>query len=385
VSVIGVVLALCFMTGARAQAPRELPQRALWVTRFDYRSAEDVRRAIDRCADLGFDTVLFQVRGNATVFYRSKLEPWAEQLGWKDPGFDPLQVAIDRAHERGLGLHAWVNVMPGWWGTKLPAHQEHLYYQRPEWFWYDQHGKRQPLCERFYVSLNPCLPAVRKYLVGIMTEIVGNYAVDGLHLDYLRFPNESPAIPTGSGRDYPRDPGSVSLFTRASGGKPEEHPQAWDAWRSEQVTRLLREIRVAVKRRAPELVLSAAVGADPERALDHFQDVVGWLSEGLLDVVFPMNYTADEELFRKRLGVWRNLGGETHVVLGTMIAQGDVQLRKRQLLQAASEIGAFAAFAYGGLFDSRDDTLEAQNDAARADREQRRALLTPVFQRIANE
>ena len=357
------------------------------MTRFDYRTKGDVIRAVDRCAQLGFDTVLFQVRGNATVFYPSDLEPWAEQLGWSDPGFDPLRVALDRAHQLGLQLHAWVNVMPAWWGTSPPESAEHLYYKRPEWFWFDQHGRRQPLCERFYVSLNPCLPAVRAHLVSVMTDLVARYDVDGLHLDYLRFPNEPPAIAAGSDSDYPRDPGTLKLFRRDVGDPqrdPERDPKAWDGWRCDQVTRLLAEIRRAVKRRAPQLVLSAAVGSDPERALEHFQDVRTWLERDLLDAVFPMNYTADAALFEERLSAWRELvprGDATHLVMGTMVAQGEPAARAAQVRRAADACGAVAVFAYSGLFDSSDDTLAAQDAAAREERSRRRAVIEAAMVR----
>jgi len=66
--------------------------RAVWVTRWDYETREDVSRIMEDCADAGFDTVLFQVRGNGTAFYDSAIEPWAEELGGKHPGFDPLRA-----------------------------------------------------------------------------------------------------------------------------------------------------------------------------------------------------------------------------------------------------------------------------------------------------
>ncbi len=60
----------------------------------------------------------------------------------------------------------------------------------------------QPLNTGFYVSVNPCLPEVRKHIMGICQEIVADYEVDGLHLDYIRFPNEYPVL---HGHQYPRD------------------------------------------------------------------------------------------------------------------------------------------------------------------------------------
>ena len=189
--------------------------RAIWVTRGDFRTADDVTRIMEDCSRGGFNTVIFQVRGNGTVFYPSKIEPWAEQFNFTSPGFDPLGQAIQEAHRRGMELHAWVNVMPAWRGTKPPASPEQLYNKHPEWFWYDQHGKRQPL-NPFYVSLNPCLPEVREYLVDVFHEIVANYPIDGLHLDYIRFPNDN----APRGVDYPHDPRTLALYREATGRAP---------------------------------------------------------------------------------------------------------------------------------------------------------------------
>ncbi len=69
------------------------PIRAIWVTRWDYKSPADIARVMDNCKSAGFNTVLFQVRGAGTVFYPSRIEPWAEEFGGRDPGFDPLGVA----------------------------------------------------------------------------------------------------------------------------------------------------------------------------------------------------------------------------------------------------------------------------------------------------
>ena len=70
--------------------------KAVWVTRWDYKSASDITAIMDTCRGAGFNTVLFQVRGNGTAFYRSTLEPWADELGGRDPGFDPLAVACQQ-------------------------------------------------------------------------------------------------------------------------------------------------------------------------------------------------------------------------------------------------------------------------------------------------
>jgi uncharacterized lipoprotein YddW (UPF0748 family) len=112
---------------------------------------------------------------------------------------------------------------------------------------------------------------VRAYLVEVFREIVERYPVRGLHLDYIRFPSEPPAIPSGSGLDYPRDRHTLALFAAETGLAPEGDPAAWSAWRTQQVTRLVREIREMLSRSRPDAALSAAVGADPDGARErHF-------------------------------------------------------------------------------------------------------------------
>lgn len=176
--------------------------RAIWVTRFEFHTQHDIVRIMQQSAHAGFNTVFFQVRGNATSYYSSKLEPWSEDYDWNYPGFDPLRLAIAEAHSHNMALHAWVNVMPMWRGSRPPVNPDHMYHTRPEWSWYNRSDERQPLNRGFYVSINPCLPEARQHIVHVCKDIVSRYNVDGLHLDYIRFPNELPVI---NGNEYPRD------------------------------------------------------------------------------------------------------------------------------------------------------------------------------------
>lgn len=348
--------------------------RAVWVTRFDYRTRADVHRIVDDCASAGFDTLLWQVRGNATAFYDSPYEPWGEQLGGRDPGFDPLSLAISLARRKGLAIHAWVNVMPAWWGTEPPAEPKQLYHTRPEWMWYDQFGARQALSERFYVSVNPCLPEVRSYLVLVFADLVERYDLDGLHLDYVRFPNEPPATPAGSGLDYPRDARTLALFRHETGADPDAKPVLWNQWRASKVTELVRRVRHAAQGHRPDLVLSAAVAPLPERGLEHFQDVRTWAREGLLDVVFPMNYTADSAQFVERMAPWIEMRERNgiEVVMGMRVDVGDRDSVHARLAAAQRYCDGFAAFAYASLFDSSNTVIVDQDAAARQARTDRR-------------
>ncbi len=360
--------------------------RAIWVTRWDYKSADDIRTIMENCRRAEFNTVFFQVRGNGTAFYRSKLEPWADELGGSDPGFDPLAVACRQAHRRGLKLHAWVNVMPAWRGKNPPNNPKQLYHARSDWFWRDSRGRRQPL--GWYNSLNPCYPEVRRYLVAVMHEIVKNYRVDGLHLDYIRFPNEwtesygqSGAVP-----DYPRDPKTLALYKRDTGHTPESSPSRWTAWRAAQVTHLLRDIRRMVDKTKPGVQLSAAVGSEPEESYRrHFQDSLRWIREGLLDAVVPMNYARDMRLFSRRVASWAQEKDRVVVIMGIQFDKRAGRAVIEQIRRARTVGPHFAVFAYNSLFerlgDDRRPKMDEQSPARAALRDDAVPFLRFVAQR----
>ncbi|UCE59927.1 MAG: family 10 glycosylhydrolase [Phycisphaerales bacterium] len=357
--------------------------RAIWVTRWDYKTPRDIATIMKNCYKAGFNTILFQVRGNGTVFYPSRIEPWADELGGRDPGFDPLAVAITEAHRRGLQLHAWVNVIPGWRGERPPTNWRQLYHTRPDWFWRDTQGRRQP--PGWYVSLNPCYPEVREYLVSVMREIVGKYRVDGLHLDYIRFPNEwNDSYPHGARvPDYPRDPRTLALFKSETGKTPDLSPQRWDLWRTEKITQVVIDIRAMIASVNPHVRLSAAVGADADRARrKYFQDVRRWLELRLLDAVYPMNYEKDMPSFARRLEMWSAMRPGIPVVMGVMFDKRDSGVVNEQIKRTRQRPGHFSAFAYNSLFERLDEHGRRMRDGQSRSRADLRRKVIPHIRRI---
>ena len=160
--------------------------RSTWVITWNWISPDDsMAETQDRIIDILDDhvaanmtSVLFQVRQSGTAYYNSSFEPWGYYSGYQDPGFDPLGFAVEQAHLRGLEFHAWFNVFacsstqPG-----TPA------YEHPEWVCRDRDGI--PMSS--YRALSPGLDDVRDYTKNVAMEIVNNYDIDGLHLDYIRW------------------------------------------------------------------------------------------------------------------------------------------------------------------------------------------------------
>lgn len=340
------------------------PVRAVWVPRGQFRTVADIERIMSDCASAGLNTVVFQVRGNGTVLYPSKIEPWAKEIGGKDPGFDPLAVAIREAHARNLDLQAWANVMPGWQGPAKPSDPAQLYNAHPDWFWYDQKGERQPLTYMnngrstgWYTSVNPCLPEVRAYLVSVFEEIVRNYDIDALHLDYIRFPNET----APRGVDYPHDARTLALYRKATGKAPADDKVAWTEWRTEQVSAVVRDTRAMIDRTRKGCRLTASVGPDPARAkAAHFQDGATWANHGWVNTLFPMDYTDDDALFAERRAKWHAAAPHTPLVIGVGIfMHRETEQSVRQLEMTDQWGQGFCIFSYSALVGGRPPRLEA--------------------------
>lgn len=263
--------------------------RALWVTRWDYQSLQDIEKIMQFAETSGFNTVLFQVRGNGTVSYQSSVELQSENF--RTFGWDPLQKAISSAHAHGLHLHAWVNLYPGWSGKEMPTHPEQLFRLQPDWFMIDSYGNPQTL-HNGYLFLSPTHPQVNRYLQKLCTELYSKYDIDGIHFDYIRFPACS----------YSYDPASVALFEKKYGVKPDERPVAWRLWRQNSISAFLQALYKEIKFAKPAVIVSASVISDIDRAGDvYFQDSCGWLGSGILDAVYPMLYSDIDQVFQQEL------------------------------------------------------------------------------------
>lgn len=380
-----------------ADLPVEL--RSLWVTRWDYRSPNEVVRIMENAADLGFNAVFFQVRGNGTVYYASELEPWAWELTGegpestgRDPGWDPLAVAIREAHARGLELHAYANVFPAWRTQAYPPRGSgQLWWEHPDWFMADAAGRRMiprdrsvdPNVGDWYSFLSPGVPEVQEYLAAVFGELARKYEVDGIHYDYVRYPHEIQEVDDAyrsradSLGNWSYDAVSLARFSQETGiATPDLDPAAWTEWRAAQVTATVRKIHAAVTAHRPGVVISASVMPDPADArATKYQDYVAWLREGILDAAITMNYTGDVDAFRERSAMLLAPRPAAGVIAQGLILRHGAEVATRQL-DVADEQGAdgYAIFSYSSLFDRDDgharlplaDTLAPRLDRGRA-------------------
>jgi uncharacterized lipoprotein YddW (UPF0748 family) len=277
------------------------------VVRDALSSRESVTSMVEFAARNRFNVLFVQIRGRADAYYNSYFVPGPEGKPSIPSQFDPLEVTVRLAHEQGIEVHAWLNMYLTWSADDPPSDPSHPFNKHPDWFMVSITGEnmstapiqnvRNNQSEGRYLS--PCLENVRSYMSRVITEIIVSYNIDGIHLDYVRYP----------GRDYDFHPMARYAFHERNGIDPVEvvngsggvdpalvYLGKWVEFRADQIDSQIRSIKTRIDLVDPRIRFSAAVKAHADEALYQFgQNWAGWLNEGLMDFVVPMSYYPDNE------------------------------------------------------------------------------------------
>ena len=254
------------------------------------RQQAELEALLDRAVALGLNAVVLQVRPTADALYASSLEPWSAYLTGRqgqepDPWYDPLQFAVQAAHERGLELHAWFNPYraghPSAVGRMSP---DHIARRRPD------------LVRRYgdYLWLDPGEPDAVDHSLRVVLDVVRRYDVDGVHLDDYFYPY--PVTERGRRVAFP-DADSYAR-ARAAG-----ETLGRDDWRRQNVDRFIERMYREVKAAKPWV----KVGISPfgiwrpgnpagvtgfDQYAEIYADARKWQREGWLDYLAPQLYWA---------------------------------------------------------------------------------------------
>lgn len=286
ITLIILILAPLRITGSDFFQYHSLPlheMRAVWLTtiggldwphsyaqsqRSIDKQKEELCTILDQLQRAGINTVLLQTRIRSTVIYPSDIEPWDGCLSGfpgRSPGYDALQFAIDECHRRGMQLHAWIVTIPvGKWSATGCKNLR---------------AKRPNLLKKIGDDgfMNPENSATGDYLADLCGDITERYDIDGIHLDYIRYPETW-------GKISNRDRGRM------------------------YISNIVEKIHRAIKSRKPWVMLSCSpVGKydDLPRQWSHgwnaretvCQDAVLWMQQGLMDALFPMMYFRGENFY----------------------------------------------------------------------------------------
>ena len=261
---------------ATAEPTAAAPYRAVWVSYLEWQQVDfstpetfsgDIAVILDNIRNLGATVVLAQVRPFGDALYPSSYYPFSHlctgQQG-RDPGYDPLALLVQAAHDRGLALEAWVNpyrIQAGLTPALCDASPAKLH---PDWVKYTDTG----------AYLDPANTAVRQYIADAVGELCANYDVDGIHFDDYFYPTTDPAFDAA---DY-----AASGSTRTQ-----------DDWRRENVNALMELCHAAARRYGVRF--GAAPAGDPEQNYTlQYSDAARWMRQGTVDYLMPQLYWGQE-------------------------------------------------------------------------------------------
>ena len=362
------VLALGLAAGnpSAARADGEEGVRACWVVRTTMTNPRRIERMVRRAKQNGVKVLFVQVRGRADAYYRSHVEPRAEAV--EDTTFDPLALAIKLGHEQGLEVHAWLNVFLVWSADKNPRDPGHIVNAHSDWlavlpdghsvFGLTRYEFDQAVTEGMYTAAGN--PEVRAEFLSVVRDLLQNYAVDGVHLDYVRYPSSPTGYDYATRTEFMRltgvDPAWMAdrpeyLKERYGAAGVDDLAKRWAVWQTSNVTALVRGVRALADSIRLGTQVTAAVISDLDAARGrNRQDWIGWLKDGLLDYAVPMTYSPDDGIYRHQLSRILAEAPGKKVVAGVGVYDETAHGANRKM-RIARELGAagISLFSYDAI------------------------------------
>ncbi len=290
-------------------------------------------RILDQLALANFNVVLFQTRLRGDVLYPSTIEPWSSYLTGTNnssPGYDPLAFVVDECHKRGMECHAWIVTIPlGTTSHVRSLGRRSIANSRPE------------MCKQLFGEyyLDPGHPQTAPYILSLVKEVVSNYDIDGIHLDYIRYPDKAESFPDKS--TYIKSGSKLSL----------------KEWRRENINRIVYSIYDWVKSTKPKVKISSAtlgryisLQEVPTPGWTSFetvyQDPKEWMKQGKQDFIVPMMYAKDK-YFYPYICNWQTVSNGRPIIPGLAAYQLERKEKDWSLSDIASQIN-FTRTTYAG-------------------------------------
>ncbi len=272
---------------------RSVETRAVWV-RPKETELKQVAQHLDKMKELNINTIYLETWwGGYTIF------PTDNKITEQNPvynGFDVLSAYLTEAHKRGMEVHSWVeNFFIGDSGT---FNGGPVYAKKPEWLLISRKGDNYQFVDMYninYYFANPALPETRDFIMSIYSELVKKYDIDGLQLDYVRYPDGGDGT-----NDFGYDAYTRQLFKEAKGTDPLDIRPGdplwndWCAFRANIINTFVYRVVSEVRAIKPDIQISADVWPNYEAGPTSLMQEPGkWVSQGYIDNIIPMSYTMD--------------------------------------------------------------------------------------------
>lgn len=359
--ILRIAVVTLWVSGTILAGQPEGKIRGLWVVRHNLKKAESIDSVLAFAEHYRFTDLFVQVRGRGDAYYHSNFEPLAEGV---DSLFDPLKYLLNKTQGYNFRIHAWINVFYLWSSHELPKSPQHLVNQKPEWIVYPVNydpeipdsnlaGRRSE--EGLYLS--PMIPGVQEHIIAVVEDILSQYEVDGLHLDYIRYPgfdfDFNPVARADFKQKFILDPldfrKDAAVFVSNFGETGYDiFFSRWSQFLRDGLSDFVDSLSVHVREKHPGIIISAAVKPDLGKAhWQYYQEWDRWLKEGWLDWAVPMNYAADKRTFLLRTEKLLNIGNDKNLLMGISLYNqaADSAMYKTRVIENL-DIAGYVFFSY---------------------------------------
>ncbi len=259
----------------------------------------ELMQILGYCQNMNFNAVILQIRPMADAFYPSALEPWSQYLTGTqgtDPGYDPVQFAMEEARKRGMEFHAWLNpyrIGP----TSTTLAPNHVALLNPSWV--------VTFNDTRY--FNPGIPEVVEHLKKVVKDIITRYDVDAIHFDDYFYPSGAKSTSNPFGFN------DKTAWENYGGGK-DIH-----TWRAGNVSKMVSEVSQLIRTTKPGVLFGISPAGRRENSLDLYADPFIWLDNKWVDYLAPQIYwefghaTAD---FGTLANFWNNNARGVPMIIG---------------------------------------------------------------------
>lgn len=290
---------IIFITSSEARAIDNIEFKGVWLVTvynidWDQSNPKGVYvEDLDLIKAMGLNTVVFQVRPMGDAFYKSQYAPWSKYISGKlgeNPGYDPLNFAIDEAHKRNLKFHGWFNPF------RISADSDFDLNK-----YIDELPEKSPLKanpqwivkymgnHKVYHWINPGEPEARHYIIKIVKEVMENYNIDGIHIDDYFYPYKIDGV------DFP-DEETFKTYGEEYSTK--------DQWRRDNINKFVKDLSQEIKTINEKVEFgispfgiwkSGAVEGKQDVKVtssydDLYCDTAKFIDEGWIDYVVPQIY-----------------------------------------------------------------------------------------------
>jgi len=343
-----LIVALIVLLAGSASLSAEM--RSLWATSWDINTPQKIVKVVKKAAEQNFDAIFAEIRYRGDALYKpnrfDRTFPNPEPISYfvTIDGFDPLAFLLQTAESFNIKVYAWMTtfVITPLYTYKLP--KEHVFFTHPEWIC--RTSSDEPMVSHYGgegAYLDPGIPEVQRYTQDIILDVVTNYGVDGIILDYIRYP----------GDEYSYN--SLALEHFIDDVTEKNYSNNYTEWKQRAISDFIRETGTKIKFLKPDVDFAVTAKPDSHEAKYRFyQNWEDWLQFKDLDYIHLMMYTKSDASFQDMLG--KNLTKVASSKIAISLRAWDEQKRYtseeiQSKIRLAKEYGFdnISIFHFGGL------------------------------------